>query len=160
MSTPLPRLERKARLLLAAALCLAALPAGAKDNAQWNDLRARLFSQVCIASAPGYADFAQRAKSAGFKLSEDQLIHAPEVVVSLTGKGGRCTCLMSMGAPDPDALATAIYGRIVADHPGAAPEKGVMRIGGANVRVGLITKEIDGAKWMAATATVNGACPK
>ncbi|GAB1480336.1 hypothetical protein MASR2M74_29110 [Paracoccaceae bacterium] len=147
-------------MLLAAALCLAALPAGAKDDARWNELRARLFSQVCIASAPGYTDFAQRAKPAGFKRSDGNLMHPPEVVVSLIGKGGRCTCLMSMGAPDPDTLATAIYGRIVADHPGGNPQAGVLRIGGADVRVELKAKEIDGAMWMAATATVKEACPK
>ena len=143
-------------------------PASAQPSPAWNADRARLFSQVCMKAAPQFDRFAALAGQAGFRQKNGNLMFPPEVAVSLRQVGGACSCYMTMGAPEPEALVTAIFERMVTDFPGAwqpgarggAVNDSVFLRDGVALRVRLTPTTYANAPWIAATATVLGRCPQ
>jgi len=137
----------------------------------WGQERADLFAQVCMASAPSFDDFDERAVSAGFYEMDTGPVSPvyafdPEVNVSLIEQDSACMCFMTVGAPDPDAMVRALFERILQDHASALQTDGegsandtTYLLEGTPVRVLLVPQEIDGQMWFGNYAMREGACP-
>ncbi len=80
--------------------------------------RTRLFSEVCMASAPAFEALESTALAAGFEKSEGRL-KFNEVLVSLkpSPDGTLCACQMTMLAPDFPLLLVTMVERLRADYP-------------------------------------------
>jgi hypothetical protein len=143
-----------------------AVPAWSQDVSAWNAERANLFSRVCMATAPTFAGLSRALGEQGFHDMQGQLVHEPEVVVSLTTDGQTCTCYMTMGAPEPNSLTMTVFQQLLTDFPNAwAPQNAQGAVNdtsfvrdGVPVRLLLSPAEIDGAYWLAARVIVPGAC--
>jgi hypothetical protein len=101
----------------------------------------------------------------GFRNTADGLLLEPEVVMSLQQSADSCSCYMTMGAPDQDALVAAIFQEMLTRHSedfrpdsrGMVNDT-VFSRDGTPVRVTLVPAEIDGQPWIAARATREGLC--
>jgi len=152
-------------LLLSVALMANA--ARAQEPPGWSADRAEWFADVCMGSAPDFANMQDYAAKAGFSLQNGHLMHAPEVAVSLRSVEGGCACYMTMGAYNLNEVVQAIFERLVQDYPAAwRPDTQSGTINdtyferkGERVRLLLVPAELDGADWIAAHVINSGDCP-
>ena len=158
------------RAVCSVALCAGvavAAPAAAEDLFYWNETRASLFSDVCMASAPNFGNLAALAEDVGFALVNGELHYPPEVVVSLVGDGTYCACYMTMGAPDPGGMILSVVDRVTTDYPETTPpidggnpaDFGTFDRGGTEVRLVLNPHEYDGLTFLAGLVVAPGSCP-
>ena len=152
----------------------AAHPPAAEDSPEaaearaWNETRAGLFADVCMGSAPGFEGFAEAAAAAGFAEEDGKLVYPPEVVLRLIPGAADCLCAMTMGAPDPDALAATVFGRLMDDygsHWRPTSAQGSLydtyfERDGKLVRVMQRPEEISGGTWLSGLVAVPGRCPE
>ena len=132
---------------------------------QWEDQRAGLFSDVCMASAPGFGDLGAAASEAGFLLIDGRAVYQPEVVLSLRETETICECAMTMGAPDPVTLFSTVVARLDSDHAlglqdvsdGPTLETRVQK-DGDEVQLTLKPEIIDGDFWLTGRVASEGAC--
>ncbi|MGP6085512.1 hypothetical protein [Antarctobacter jejuensis] len=130
------------------------------------DKRAEVFSTVCMAAAPDFSRFEDKAAGAGLKVIDGGWHMAPETVVSLVSHDGFCTCLMSVGAPDQKAMVTTIFDRLMQDWgtdftgkaDGLANVAPFQRAGVEVVSI-LEPRTLNGQNWLEARLSVYGACP-
>ena len=164
--SPLAR-SYHARCVLAFGLAASAASAASEDVPGWNAKRAELFSKVCMGSAPGFSGMEKTARSLGFRTINGNLMHEPEVAVSLQNTDTGCACYMTMGAYDPTALVQAIFQRLVNDYPDAwRPESESGPVNdtrfereGEMVRLVLTPAKLDGNDWIAGRVYSSNRCP-
>ncbi|SMX36595.1 hypothetical protein [Maliponia aquimaris] len=133
---------------------------------EWRAKRAEVFSQVCMAAAPGFATLDARAESAGLERVKQSWVLAPEAVVNLMAHDGFCSCFLTAGAPDQEAMIAAIHARLMADWGdsytglpnGLASVAPFERDGVEAVSI-LERRKFDGQNWLEARISVFGACP-
>ena len=159
------------RLNAAIALAALALVAGGgvaqePGSEAWNERRAAIFSQVCMGSAPGYADLDSRAAEAGLTPQDGVLVADPEIVVNLVEHDGFCDCIMSVRAPDQPLMTFTIFERLMADYGDSftGPPDGLVSVApfrrdGVEVVSIIEPRTYDGVKWIAARTAVVGDCP-
>ena len=133
---------------------------------QWNQDRARLFSRVCMKSAPSFAEFGALAQNEGFIKIEDQLVYQPEVVVSLQERKGHCYCYMTVGAPDQTAMVTAMFSQLMQDFGDdfRGELAGSVNVtpfdrDGVGVTAVLSPEIFQNQPWISARVQVRGVCP-
>ncbi|MFK7938966.1 MAG: hypothetical protein AB8B82_06275 [Roseovarius sp.] len=136
----------------------------------WNENGARIFSDVCMASAPGFATLKDRALKAGFKDVNGRLLHdTPAAEVSLYDNDYTCGCRMIMGAPEFPNLLVGIVDQLEADYPDASRDdptpggKGYSAIfnrEGADVRLVLNPETFKETQMLAGFVLAEGACPQ
>ena len=144
---------------------VAATPALGEGDASWNDDRARLFSEVCLGTAPGFAELEIRAEAAGFDATARGLEFGPDVDVSRIGAEDACACFMTMGAPDQTALVMAIFTTMVEDFPNAfaGEPQGMVNVtpwrrDGQEVTVVLEPVDFEGTAMIVGRAISQGPC--
>lgn len=156
----------------AVALCALALAAGGGIAAQepggeaWNAKRAALFSDVCMASAPDFADIDDRAKAAGMMRQDGVWVAEPEIVINLIEHDGFCDCIMSVSAPDAGAMIDTVFAQLMADfgseftgaQDGFASVAPFQRNGVEVVSI-LEPRSYEDGKWLSARTAVFGNCP-
>ena len=148
-------------------MLLTPISAVAQDVDAWNSERAELFSAVCMASAPSFAEMETRAIAAGFSQTADGLNYPPEVYVSLREGDQVCRCFMTVGAPDPDSMIIALFERMIEEYGDALQHDGqggtandtVFLIEETPVRVVFAPREIEEQTWFMNMAVREGACP-
>ena len=109
--------------VLAAAATLAGPAAAAEGETEdfvvtFSEARARIFSDVCMASAPGFETWEARALAAGFEPAEGSL-RFEEILTDLVPDetGELCGCRMTMYAPHFPTLLVTMVDRLRADFP-------------------------------------------
>ena len=159
------------RLNSAVALCALAFAAGGgiaqePGGEAWNAQRAALFSRVCMASAPGYADIDERAVAAGMMRQDGVWVAEPEIVINLVEHDGFCDCIMSVSAPDQGAMIEKIHAQLMADYGDAFTGKpdglaSVAPFKRDDVEVVSILEPrvYEDGKWLSARTAVFGSCP-
>lgn len=159
------------RLNTAVALCALALAAGGgvaqePGSDAWNAKRAEIFSQVCMASAPDFSDLDAKARAAGMVLQDGVWVAGPEIVINLIEHDGFCDCIMSVQAPDQDAMIDKVFDQLMMDYGTAftgTPE-GLASVApfqrdGVEVVSILEPRTYDDSKWLSARTAVFGRCP-
>jgi hypothetical protein len=152
--------------LMAAGTAGAATGQPVLGGPEWLAARAAVFSDVCMASAPGFADLETRAEAAGLERIQSGWALPQEATVTLIAHDGFCSCFLTVGAPDQDAMIDAIHARLMADWGDSytGPPDGLksvapfQRAGIEAVSI-LERRSIDGHPWLAARVSVFGACP-
>lgn len=142
-----------------------AVAADGAGSAGWLAQRAQLFSQVCMAAAPGFLDFETHAKAASLSQTENGWHMAPEVLIDVLQHDSFCSCFMTVMAPDQNAMITAIHAQLMQDYGSdySGPESGLATVapfdrGGIEVVSILEPREFNGDKWVAARLSVFGPC--
>lgn len=135
----------------------------------WIENGARIFSQVCMASAPEFISMKDRAIKSGFKDVQGRLLHdTPAAQVDLYNKNNRCGCRMIIGAPEFPNLLVGIVDQLEADYPGASrpdPSKGgkgysaIFNRNGTDVQLVLNPETFKGSQMLAGFVIAEGACP-
>ena len=154
-------------VLTAAIQVLAVSPAIGQDIVAWNQDRARIFSRVCLASAPSFSDFEDFAVEEGFEKVRGEWLFQPEVVVSLMKHGEICSCYMTVGAPDQTAMVTTMFHQLMDDFGDdfRGSLQGMVNVvaferEGVEVTSHLEPFSSSGQSWIAAQISVSGDCPK
>lgn len=156
------------------ALCVVAVQASAASSAvaadnmgssDWIAQRAALFSSVCMASAPDFLDFEDRARAASLGQTDNGWHMAPEVLVDVLEHDGFCSCFMTVMAPDQNAMITAIHAQLMQDYGAdySGPKSGLASVApfdraGVEVVSILEPRDFNGDKWVAARLSVFGTC--
>lgn len=156
----------------AVALCALALAAGGGIAAQepgseaWNAKRAMLFSQVCMAAAPDFADIDDRARAAGMARQNGVWVAEPEIVINLIEHDGFCDCIMSVSAPDQGAMIDKVFGQLMTDFgteftgvPDGFASVAPFQRDGVEVVSILEPRSYEDGKWLSARTAVFGNCP-
>lgn len=159
------------RLNTAVALCALALAAGGgvaqePGGEAWNARRAALFSTVCMAAAPDFADLDERAAAAGMIQQDGVWVAEPEIVINLVEHDGFCDCIMSVSAPDQTKMIDRIHAQLMADYgdsftgktDGLASVAPFQRDGIEVVSI-LEPRVYEDGKWLSARTAVFGSCP-
>lgn len=160
-------LTRNVAVLTAAIQALAVTTAIGQDLEAWNQDRARIFSRVCMASAPSFSDFELLAVQEGFENVSGEWLFQPEVVVSLMEHGEICSCYMTVGAPDQTAMVGTMFDQLMDDFGDdfRGSLQGMVNVvpferEGAEVISHLEPFSSSGQSWIAAQILVSGDCPK
>lgn len=145
-------------------VCLSGTGLQAQSAETWNADRAADFSALCIGTAPTFGGFESVAGQIGLTRNERGFTLGDDVEATLVDESQSCTCSMTMGAPDPDGLADAIFQRIAGDYPGAYFDNPEDRRASFYlrdeilVRVEIVTEGAEGDVRMIASARTNLAC--
>ncbi|SMX28538.1 hypothetical protein TRP8649_02663 [Pelagimonas phthalicica] len=136
-----------------------------KGSAAWLAMRAQIFSQVCMGSAPSFADVDAKAAKAGLSETDNGWHMAPEILVDVLDHDGFCSCFMTMQAPDSDAMIGTIHDRLMQDHGAAfsGPNTGLSAVapfqfGDQEVVSILEPRVFNDENWLAARVSVFGPC--
>ncbi len=139
--------------------------AGEKGSDAWVAMRAQIFAQVCMASAPNFANVDDKAKAAGLQDTDSGWHMPPEVLLDVVEHDSFCSCFMTTHAPDQDAMIGAIHGQLMQDFGTqfSGPDSGLssvapFQIDDQEVVSILEPRDFGGEQWVAARVSVFGPC--
>ncbi len=136
-----------------------------KGSDAWMALRAQIFAQVCMGSAPSFAEVDTKAKAAGLQDTENGWHMPPEVLLDVIEHDSFCSCFMTTHAPDQDAMIGAIHGQLMQGYGAqfSGPDSGLaavapFQIDDQEVVSILEPRDFGGEPWVAARLSVFGPC--
>ncbi|WP_299932650.1 hypothetical protein [uncultured Pelagimonas sp.] len=136
-----------------------------KGSDAWVAMRAQIFAQVCMASAPSFVDVDAKAKDAGLQDTDSGWHMPPEVLLDVIEHDSFCSCFMTTHAPDQDAMIGAIHGQLMQGFGTqfSGPDSGLatvapFQMGDQEVVSILEPRDFGGEKWVAARLSVFGPC--
>ncbi|MGH1413326.1 MAG: hypothetical protein ACRBB0_07515 [Pelagimonas sp.] len=136
-----------------------------KGDAAWIALRAQIFAQVCMGSAPDFSDVDAKAKAAGLQQTDSGWHMPPEVLVDVLEHDSFCSCFMTMQAPDQGAMIGALHGRLMQDYGASfsGPDSGLSAVAPFQIEdqevVSILEpRDFGGETWVAARLSVFGSC--
>lgn len=153
--------------ILIAVFCLNRAAAEEPGSQMWNEVRAEVFSSVCMATSPDFDEVPARALEAGMSKSDGAWLLAPDIVLNLQEHDGFCSCSMAARAQHTEKMIQALFERLMSEFGDyfTGPDNGLNRVApfernGVEVVSIIEPRKVGDEQWIIARATVFGSCPE